>query len=227
MKICISVIDTIVFSAILSVSLLLILPIRRRSILSLPIILLVFASITAIGIYRKRIIRQQNKRLADEERRFARLIMMKDEEIASLLHTESFYMIRTTHPDLFDFLNAVDSHAATIGIFDRSLLHGSIMSQDLQNRTVLDRHELLNRIEYGTGDREGTERSVKTAILHPFNKYILLAVILFACSFFVRYKIYYRSASCICAFLAPISGFFRDSGPNKNLRIFLDKKGGR
>ena len=219
--------DILIFSAFLTVSLLFLFRIRKKPIL----ILCVFGFVLLLTVLTDACMRSRRKlkekRKEEERQRTERLLLMSDEEIGSVLGVPSFYLIRREHPEPFDILEPIRLKKETIGILEHHVETDKLIKRYAQSATVIEKDEMMRRV-FGSDPNDGRKKTVFGFMeFDKVNKYLILGIVLFVCSFMVRTKIYYRTVSVLCLIIATLTGFFRSRFPGKNFRIFLDKRGDR
>ncbi len=221
-----TVIDTAVFSIIISLSIALLFHVHRK----LPVLISIFAGVLVIWMMLRIMVhayrRQRIKEKDEDRRKLENLLLMNDQEIGSKIGVPSFIMIRKAAPDTYDTLNAIRSGASTIGVVKMSAEADACLKRNAPDIVIVEAGELIRRI-FGTSIADDHGTNPVSYFVNHVNKYFLLGCILFLSSFTADFKIYYRVISCICLIIAPFSGIFDDLNFHKKLRIFLDKEGDR
>ena len=130
-----------------------------------------------------------------EEEQIEQILLMNDSELSDRLHTDGFMLIRKAEPDRFDILDSVRSGAKAVGLMRADGECIKLIRKYAPEAVVYDRNDLLRIIFHEDGS-PGKRRMKAYAVY--FNKYVLLGFILLISSFFLRYRIYLRTVSCIC-----------------------------
>ena len=219
--------DAIVFSAILSASVLRLSGGRFETVgfILMTIGISAFVLLLKKASEKKRKLAKQREE--ETERMTDQILLLDDTAIAEMTGEKAFCLIRRMKPDRYDILNAIRRGADAIGL----------LSDDREARQLVERYapgtkiyniQMLCSHIFGSDGELVKEKDRRTFFgTRLFNKYFQLGCLLLVISMFARYKIYYRLFSGLCMILAALTGFFPNSFLRKNLRIFLDKRGDR
>jgi len=221
-----AIVDSLFFS------LLIILPIRayfRIPINSIGFVLIGAGTVGTVMLLRIRSRTVKRRREAFQIRKqnaLDKVLLTDDRTLSERLGRQRFILIRKARPDRFDILEAIRTNPDAVGLFDTDREILGLIETYAPQTIVYRADDLIRALSpdlSDTADRKGI-RFKAFDRLH-LNKYLVLGILLFIASLFVKSKIYFRLVSCICLILAPVFGIFRNQKPWKNFLIFLDKKG--
>jgi hypothetical protein len=171
------------------------------------------------------------KELEENEKRIMlRCLLKSDDELRDLLDLPDLYVIRSMHPDESDVIEAILSGAKVIGVSERTTEMEEVASLSEAQVSLVDLKEKVFAHQSTPRKRKTNNIITNTAghiYFGPNAKYYVLGAILFALSFLVKYKIYYRTATAVCLVLAGFFGVLGRLGRGKIFLEFLDKKGHR
>ena len=218
-------IDSLVFSILLTLPLGLILPLSEHLTVRIMIVIGVGGMILLFRRRHTETVRRKAEAEKERQDRYHAFLMSDDQTISEIIGQPGFHLIRKEHPDRFDVFDAIRSNVNSIGLCSRNKELSNLIKTSRPDIKIYFMNDLFKTV--CSGNEKGENRLIGFLRSYPFNKYIMLGLIFLFASFLFRYKIYFRLISCICLILAPISDIFGDRSMLKKLRIFLDNKGNR
>ena len=156
-----------------------------------------------------------------------RLMLLSDGEIRQRMNDNGIRIIRNMHPNEADIISAIRSGAHVIGSIETTEEMKEVVRASGKEIKFLDFQTILNKtgIADVASKKYEPKQNREDELIRPNLKYYILACLLFALSFFVRLKIYYRLAAFACMFFAAVIGIWGRVGKGKTFHDFLDKKG--